>query len=74
MAGERLLADKIINTMFSGSDELYDVTEAKVQPNVITWTLFTGTPGGGARPAVERAAESGHFSGSVAAAFQERRI
>jgi len=42
-ARERLLAGKISNTMFSGSDELYDVDGAKVHPKVIMWIFFTLT-------------------------------
>jgi len=46
----RLLAGKISNTMFSGSDELYDVDGAKVQPKVMMCTRLA------ARPAADGAA------------------
>jgi hypothetical protein len=40
VAGERLLAGKISNTMFLGPDELYDVDGVRVQPNVMMWTFL----------------------------------
>ena len=41
VAGERFLAGKISNTMFSGSDERYDVSGAKVHPKVMMCTFRT---------------------------------